>query len=180
MPGFRHWWAAVGAIAGLLLAAVLMQLLEPVPPPVAGRAMVVDGDTLRVGGDRIRLVGLDAPELEQTCRGADGGEWRCGTAARTLVIRLVGAGAVSCAPTGRDRYDRVLARCSSGGADIGRQVVRAGLAVAYGDYFAEEAEARRARAGMWAGSFTPPAEWRRERQGEAEPSPFDVVRSWFR
>jgi endonuclease YncB( thermonuclease family) len=119
----------------------------------------VDGDTVRLNGDRIRLIGMDAPELEQTCTDATGREWACGEAARqALGSRL--AGPLRCEPDGRDRYGRILAYCSVAGDDLGAAMVRAGLAVSYPEYGGEEEEARRARLGMWQGRFVTPREWR--------------------
>lgn len=126
---------------------------------VQGRVEVVDGDSLRMAGDDIRLSGIDAPELHQTCfRGA--AEEPCGRAARAALLELVGRAPVTCAVSGRDRYDRKLAVCKAGEVEINRAMVRAGQAVAYGDYESEEDEARRARRGVWAGRFERPADWR--------------------
>jgi endonuclease YncB( thermonuclease family) len=180
MPGFRYVWRRLAIVLGAMLAALLLHLLQPAPAPFGGSASAVDGDTIRLAGERVRLVGLDAPELAQSCTGADGRQWGCGTAARRLMRQLLARGEVTCTPQGYDRYDRVLARCSAGGADLGAAVVGAGLAVADGGYLAEQAAAQGRKAGIWAGSFTPPAQWRREQQGETEPNLFDVVRGWLR
>src|SRR6185437_15151068 len=107
-----------------------------------------------------RLLGMDAPERAQSCTSAAGTDWACGEVARTFLQRLLAGGEIACAPTGRDRYGRLLARCARGGVDLGAQVVRAGLAVPDGGYFGEAASARQERAGIWAGTFVPPAQWR--------------------
>lgn len=54
---------------------------------ISGRAEVLDGDTLTVGGIPVRLVGIDAPELRQTCKDQVGGEYPCGEAASGALIR---------------------------------------------------------------------------------------------
>jgi endonuclease YncB( thermonuclease family) len=126
---------------------------------------VTDGDSLRAGDERIRLIGVDAPELRQTCRDASGSEWDCGRAARTRMADLVARGTVACDARGQDRYGRTLAVCSSGDiADVGERLVRDGYAVDYGggDYATAEREARSAGRGIWAGSFERPQEWRRQ------------------
>ena len=116
---------------------------------------------------RVRLVGIDAPELAQTCRRGDE-SYRCGEVASDALRALTRDAAVTCRLSGRDRYGRDLGRCSAGPADLGATMVRRGLAVAYGDYLREEAEARALGAGLWAGPFERPDEWRRRHEREAE------------
>jgi endonuclease YncB( thermonuclease family) len=141
-------------------AALLATRLDPLPPPISGEAMAVDGDTLRLEGQRIRLIGIDAPELEQTCSDAAGREWACGEKAQTALAAQLASGPLRCDPDGHDKYGRTLAYCSIGGSDLGAAMVRAGLAVSYPDYGAEEADARAARRGVWQGRFVMPREWR--------------------
>lgn len=149
----------------LLFAALLLSglaagaFLLGRPERLAGAVRVVDGDTVELGGRRLRLSGLDAPEIGQTC-GEAGGAYPCGEAARDALRVLVGSGPVACAISGRDRYGRDLASCEAGGRDLGSALVRAGQAVAYGRYLEEEREARARKRGLWAGPFEPPARWR--------------------
>lgn len=164
------------AAIGVVWAAVTF--LTPAGPPLLGRATAVDGDTLRVGSARVRLTGLDAVELDQSCTDATGAQWACGHEARAYLARLLRDGDVACTPSGRDRYRRVLARCMVGNADVGLSIVTAGWAVAESDYALAEQQARGARSGIWAGQFERPADWRRD---HGEPG-FDLaewLRSWF-
>lgn len=128
---------------------------------IAGSATVADGDTLHLDGRRIRLQGMDAPELAQTCE-RNGASWPCGTTARFALAEMVQRGEVFCTSSGADAYGRALARCTVGGVDIAEELVRQGLAVAYGrqGYTAAEAEARAASRGMWAGRFERPQDFR--------------------
>lgn len=128
-----------------------------------GQAEAVDGDTLDLAGTAIRLAGIDAPELHQTCE-RKGQTWRCGEAARAALTEAIAAGPVSCTARKQDKYRRPLASCSAGGVDLAALMVQKGLAVAYlgTTYQPEEAEARAARRGMWAGTFQPPADYRAE------------------
>jgi len=168
-------------VAVILVGALGLHYLTPAPPPIEGRATAVDGDTLRLGGERIRLVGLDAPERDQTCTDANGAEWPCGEAARQRMAALVADGGLSCAPRGRDRYDRLLAVCTMGTKDVAAAMVTEGLAVAQGGYFGEQADAQKARRGIWAGTFVPPAAYRHEQTGNGQDQNIiDIVRSWFR
>jgi endonuclease YncB( thermonuclease family) len=127
---------------------------------VSGLARVVDGDSLAVDGTEVRLYGIDAPELHQTCERA-GRPWPCGEAAKRRMAELAAGRLVRCRVRDVDRYRRLVAECSAGGEDLARRLVKDGLAVAETAGFAEEAEARAARRGLWAGSFVRPAEWRR-------------------
>jgi endonuclease YncB( thermonuclease family) len=149
-------------LAILVLAAVALvaSWLDTPLPPVAGSGRASDGDSFRLGEDRVRLLGLDAPELAQDCAGANGARWPCGRVARDRMAGLLASGALDCRPEGRDRYDRLLARCAVDGMDLGATLVAEGLAVSAGDYWDEQNAARNARRGIWAGGFDTPADWR--------------------
>jgi endonuclease YncB( thermonuclease family) len=176
-----RWLLLAAAAIGLVL--VIGRLMS-VEPPVTGRATAVDGDTLHLGGERVRIVGMDAPELGQRCRDSFGAEWSCGEAARLRLSALLQQGDTACRPQGRDRYGRLLASCAAGEADLGEAMVRGGLAVADGYYFDSEAMARNEKAGIWAGDFVLPAQWRRQHEfnaGRPEPgNPWNTIREWFR
>ncbi|MFZ1682210.1 MAG: thermonuclease family protein [Rhizobiaceae bacterium] len=124
-----------------------------------GAVTLADGDSLVLAGERVRLRGLDAPEFGQSCR-RDGQDYACGRSARAELARLIGKSAVTCTGWERDKYNRLLARCTAGGIDLNRALVKNGWAVSYGDYAAEEADARAARRGLWAGEFDRPSAWR--------------------
>jgi endonuclease YncB( thermonuclease family) len=144
-------------------AAVTRAERGTAPIQLEGHGSAVDGDTLRLGGERIRLVGIDAPESRQTCRDGNGQNWSCGRAATHRLSALL-SGNVACTAQMRDRYGRPLARCAARGvADIGETLVREGLAVGYfGGYSQAEAHARAARRGLWSGTFDEPAAFRRQ------------------
>jgi endonuclease YncB( thermonuclease family) len=134
---------------------------------ITGTAHVVDGDTLRVGDARVRISGIDAPELSQRC-GPVGGEVACGTMAADWLRRRIGGQPVACGIVDIDRYGRSVAVCRVGGQDIGAAMVEAGWATAYRRYstayVAQEDRARTARRGIWALGFDAPADYRRERR----------------
>ncbi|MBS7541285.1 thermonuclease family protein [Ancylobacter lacus] len=156
-------------MGALLIAAGLVAValvVERMVPPLNGAVRVVDGDSLELDGERIRLDGIDAPELHQTC-GPPQAMWECGRQAREALRRATQAGVVSCRPLDRDRYGRTVAVCRAGEADLGGAVVRAGLALATSlAYTAEEAAARAAHRGLWSGPFESPVEWRRQHRRE--------------
>ena len=122
---------------------------------------------ITLGAERIRLRGIDAPEFTQICR-KDGADYPCGRRARDALAGLIGGEPVACTGWERDRYGRLLAACTAGGKDLNRELVEAGWAVAYGDFEAEEAAARQDGAGLWAGSFDRPRDWRDQHGGMAE------------
>ena len=162
--------AAILALTALVVARVGGESGET----IAGAARAADGDTLTLDGHRIRLLGMDTPEMTQICR-RDGADWRCGVAARSRLAELLRAGPVTCRTRGTDRYDRRLARCETPDGDLGRRMVREGLAVAYGDYEDEERFARAECKGLWGSDFEMPQQWRRmndrpqEERHDAEP-----------
>lgn len=131
---------------------------------LTGAAWVIDGDTIVVNGERVRLHGIDAPELDQTFWWR-GKQMACGTMALAALEALTAGVKVRCEGVERDQYGRLVAKCfSPNGVDIGRRLVLAGWALAYRrysiDYVDAEEEARKAKRGMWRGSFVKPWVWR--------------------
>ncbi|PBB99777.1 thermonuclease family protein [Mesorhizobium sp. WSM3862] len=124
-----------------------------------GTAIVKDGDSITLGAERIRMRGIDAPEYTQTCR-KDGADYACGKLARQSLVRLIADRPVSCTGWQRDRYGRLLGDCKAGDTHLNRAQVQSGWAVAFGDFETEEAVARTAKVGIWAGSFDEPQDWR--------------------
>ena len=137
---------------------------------ITGRAVVVDGDSLEIGQERIRLFGIDAPEGTQDCQ-RNGAAWRCGEEAAAKLRSLVGGATLRCVLRDTDDYGRHVSVCHNGTTDINAEMVRAGFAVAYrrygNDYVAAENEARSARRGLWSGEFERPEEFRRENRARA-------------
>lgn len=148
--------------AALLMLALLAA--APAHAELRGMARAIDGDTLAIGPARIRLAGIDAPERRQQCW-APAGVWSCGRIAAAALAALIDGRAVACAEAGRDRWRRVLARCTADGVEINRALVAGGWALAYrafsSAYAADEDAARQAARGVWGSSFLPPWTWRR-------------------
>ncbi|HRK25599.1 MAG TPA: thermonuclease family protein [Beijerinckiaceae bacterium] len=145
----------------LLFVWSTRQMDRPVPgdPLSNGRAEAVDGDSLRMNGEEMRLLGIDAPEFSQTCK-RGGQDWKCGREAAQHLRRLLARAPVTCIGHERDRYNRLLVTCRSLGVDLGAAQVKAGMAIANGGYFVEEAEARNESRGLWAGEFDNPRDYR--------------------
>jgi endonuclease YncB( thermonuclease family) len=132
------------------------------PGQISGAARPIDGDSLYVGRDEVRMKGIDAPEGRQSCT-REGQAWDCGNAARDELRRLIGQDMVQCTVIERDKHSRLLASCSAGGRDLNAGMVASGMAVAYGGYLREQGEAKAKRRGLWGSDFQQPREWRHER-----------------
>jgi endonuclease YncB( thermonuclease family) len=153
---------------GLLAASMVMA------QTATGQIRVIDGDTFDIGGHRVRLHGVDAPEAGQTCQDARGRDWRCGAWVSREVRALYQGKTARCEVVTRDRYDRIVARCRVQGQDMGAALVSAGLAFAYRryamDYDLMEKQAAASDRGIWAIGVQRPATYRQqERQAQAAP-----------
>lgn len=129
---------------------------------LSGFVKIIDGDSFRMDGSEVRLVGIDAPEGRQMCQ-RDGRDWDCGEESRRQLQRLIGGQRVVCRSVERDKHGRYLGTCEAGGRTLNAAMVESGFAVSYGSYRSEERAAKAARRGMWSGTFQTPREWRRER-----------------
>ena len=157
-------WSTVVALVALAIA------LPAHAETITGKARIIDGDTIKVAGTRIRLESIDAPERGQECQDRLGQVYdRGATAVRTLVDLTKGQ-TVNCEPVGLDKYRRTLAVCRlPSGLDLNAELVRQGRAVAFRRYsmryVVEEDAARASRTGLWQGSFEHPGCWRAQLRG---------------
>ncbi|MEO9617222.1 MAG: thermonuclease family protein [Parasphingorhabdus sp.] len=159
------------AIFVILLSVVASQLwpYEPEILNVNGaKVQVIDGDSFKTASEEFRLYGIDAPEYRQRCKDETGKDWDCGKVARAGLERLLGVDRHICEVSARDQYQRAISTCTDpSGKDLGAELVRLGLAQtaeSFGDpvYAKEEGLAKRAKRGIWKGSFTSPRIWRAE------------------
>ncbi|WJH40175.1 thermonuclease family protein [Aliirhizobium terrae] len=145
-----------------------------------GPFYAIDGDTLAAGVERLRLVGIDAPEADQTCGGEGKSQWRCGDAAREALAAFARDPATECGGDARDRFGRILVQCRRATIDVNAEMVSQGMAVAAGDYTDEEGTARDAGRGIWAGPFETPKAWRASRgQPEEQESGGSMLPAWL-
>lgn len=169
-PVRRSWRARLRAVGWtiLLFGALIALWLVQRPPLDEGRmAYASDGDsfTISIDGDHraVRLLGIDAPELAQTCQSASKASYNCGTRARDALAALAPRrAAIACRSEGQDRFNRALSRCTlADGRDLGAALAEQGWAITTSeDYLIEQDRARDQRAGLWQGEFLTPAEWR--------------------
>ncbi len=154
-------------VRGLVLAVLLAVLAGPARAgEIVGSAHAIDGDSLMVGETEVRLFGIDAPELAQTCTTKKGQVKRCGELARLTLDTLVLRTQVKCESKGIEPDGTTLATCYAGPFDIAEQMLAEGWAFALPDevpsYVRAEHFAKARSEGMWRGSFIPPAQWRLE------------------
>jgi endonuclease YncB( thermonuclease family) len=131
---------------------------------VTGVPKIRDGDQMTIGATRIRLAGMDSPGLDQLCLNAAGERWTCGVAAHEALVEHVGDKSWTCHVLRTDRFGRSVAKCEVDGEDISQWMVKSGWALSYvrfsHAYDADEKAAREAKAGLWAGAFFAPWDWR--------------------
>ncbi|MFY0612650.1 MAG: thermonuclease family protein [Hyphomicrobiaceae bacterium] len=156
----------------VIVGLILLVGLPAWAGEVVGPAVVVDGDTVEVDGQRFRLAGIDAPEAAQTLPLATGGQDFFGRGAALVLRAMLQDGAIRCRPTGqRDKRGTELAVCFSGDADLGAEMIARGMAWTLPDepsaYEKLEAEAREARRGFWRDQLERPWLFRRRLQFSA-------------
>lgn len=137
-------------------------------PPFSIR--VLDGDTVEINNERMRLFGIDAPEGKQQCVWADGGSFDCGKAATRELRALL---SFEVPPVierrGSDMYGRsIVVLRDQTGLNINCELVARGVAWAYVDYsdmcLDDEKNARALGRGVFHGENTPPWEYRRKQK----------------
>lgn len=156
----------------LLFVFFLILTIGLCPAPVfsadknQGNVYVVDGDTFHMNGQKIRIWGIDAVELHQTCL-KSGQSYECGELGRIYLQSVIGKNVPLCTAKPKSpKETRTVASCQVGGKDIGREMVKSGWALDYkhfskGKYSAEERDARENKRGIWSGEFEKPYIWRK-------------------
>jgi endonuclease YncB( thermonuclease family) len=154
------------AFIAITLATFALNPAQSKEPTIAGLAQVIDGDSIVIGGKQIRLLGVDAPEWDQTCPSSTG-KLQAGSEATAWLRSRLEARTVSCSVESKDRYGRLLATCYLDGENINSTLVAAGWAMAYRHYSErytpQETVAKQAKKGIWIGDCAPPWEYRRKK-----------------
>ena len=154
------------------MVRVVLTLFFLLASPVAasdliGKPRIIDGDTIEVAGQRIRLHGIDAPEMKQTCKTSSGREQKCGVLSKQFLLDLLRNREITCKGKEKDPYSRLVAVCFIDWMDINEQIVMEGWALAYRkyseDYIRAENYAKAMRRGIWRTEFIEPWEWRHSR-----------------
>ena len=97
----------------ILLITTVAALPAPAAVEIAGVASIIDGDTIKIHGQHIRLFGIDSPESTQFCE-KEGKRYRCGQQAALALSDKIGRATIYCAERDIDRYKRIVAVCRLG------------------------------------------------------------------
>ena len=140
---------------------------------IAGIAKVIDGDTIKIEKNKIRLFGIDAPEKKQKCQKHClliffinfNKNYQCGVISTNKLKSKINNKFIICKSNNKDRYNRFIAECYKNKTNINRWMVSNGYAVAYRKYskkfVSQENLAKKDKLGLWAGTFEMPWEWRK-------------------
>lgn len=131
---------------------------------IEGKAKIIDGDTIHLGKNKIRLHGIDAPEIKQTCI-IDDEIWHCGIESTIVLKKLISKKEVRCIVNDIDKYKRYVAECYLNNLNINKYMVQNGWAIAYRYYskkfINDEKIAKNNKLGLWQGNFTEPYIYRK-------------------
>ena len=132
---------------------------------ILGKARIIDGDTIHIGNNKIRLHGIDAPEIHQDCS-YNNEDWKCGQLSKNFLLNLINLDLVNCQVKTVDKYKRYIAICFVNNLNINEMMVQNGWAIAYRyyskDYVDEELIAKKNKGGIWKGKFLEPYLFRKK------------------
>ena len=158
----------------LIITLFLTQTLNSTE--IYGVPKIIDGDTVHINTKKIRLEGIDAPEIKQQCKkpflkisAIIGFEFNknysCGVTAKKKLTDKIDSSKIKCISSSKDRYKRFLATCYKDKINLNKWMVRNGYAVAYKkyskNYMRDEEYAKENKLGLWEGSFITPEKWRK-------------------
>ena len=134
---------------------------------IKGSAKIIDGDTIKVKGEKIRLFGIDAPEMKQICTNKNSQLYKCGKEAK-IALEMYIYSEVICYYNNKDRYGRILGICFVEETELNKMMVQSGNAVAYlkysKKYLNDQEIAKNKNRGLWSGEFDMPWEWRKKKK----------------
>ena len=130
---------------------------------IFGKVRIIDGDSIEINNNKIRLLGIDAFEKKQECFRKNGNNYKCGKDSISALSKIISDQPIRCIAKKKDRYKRWLATCYIGDLDINENMVLYGYAFSYMSkkYKDTENEAKKVKAGAWSGKFNYPWEWRK-------------------
>ena len=132
---------------------------------IKGKAKIIDGDTINIGSNKIRLYGIDAPEINQTCL-KESKEWLCGVRSKIELINMINSKTLMCKIIDIDRYKRLIGECFVNQNNINKKMVKEGWAIAYRyyslKYVNDEIYAKEKKNGIWQSIFENPWDYRKK------------------
>ncbi len=139
----------------------------PKTPDAIGQVKVLDGDSLEIGEQRIRLYGIDAPELYQKCKTKNNQDWNCGRESKAFLKEFIGTDSIECHEIEQDKYKRMVSICYKDDENINEAMISSGMAIVYkkysNDFIKAETKAKALRIGLWQGKFMKPWNWRKNK-----------------
>ena len=143
---------------------------------IIGISKVIDGDTVHINNFKIRLEGIDAPEMRQKCKkeflkiSSTIGfifykDYNCGEVSKKKLKDKINESKIKCISSSKDRYKRHIGTCFKGQTNLNQWMVRNGYAIAYRrynkKYIPDENFAKENKLGLWKGKFMDPEKWRK-------------------
>ena len=143
---------------------------------ISGIPRIIDGDTIYIGKFKIRLEGIDAPEMRQQCKKESlkisfiigftfYKDYNCGKVSKEKLTSKIRGSEIKCIFTTKDRYKRYIATCYKEKTNLNQWMVRNGYAIAYRryskTYVPDEDFAKENKLGLWQGKFMNPEKWRK-------------------
>ena len=141
-----------------------------------GQVQVTDGDTIRQGKLKIRLHGIDAPELKQICKKpyltifmfTFYEDYSCGQISTEALIKKINNQKITCKISDIDYFKRLIGECYKRKTNLNAWLVSYGHAVAFRKYskkyVPEEMLAKKDKKGMWRGKFEMPWDYRKSKK----------------
>ena len=159
-----------------IIILFLILISNVIAEEIIGIPRIVDGDTVHIKEYKIRLEGIDAPEIKQKCKKEKlkissiigftfYKDYNCGEVSKENLEAKVDRSIIKCISSSKDRYERYLAKCFKNKINLNRWMVRNGHAVAYRryskEYIIDEEFAKENKLGLWRGKFVLPEKWRK-------------------
>ena len=159
-----------------IIITLLVLLSNSIAEEISGIPKVVDGDTVHIDNYKLRLEGIDAPEMRQQCKKESFKisffigltfykDYSCGRVSKEKLITKIDTTEIKCISSSKDRYKRYIATCYKGKTNLNQWMVRNGFAIAYRryskKYVPDEVFAKENKLGLWQGKFMEPEKWRK-------------------
>jgi len=159
-----------------IIITLLVLLSNSIAEEISGIPKVVDGDTVHIDNYKLRLEGIDAPEMRQQCKKESFKisffigftfykDYSCGRVSKEKLITKINTSEIKCISSSKDRYKRYIATCFKGKTNLNQWMVRNGFAIAYRryskKYVPDEVFAKENKLGLWQGKFMEPEKWRK-------------------